>query len=1202
MKNRLTLLVTLLVIPYILFAQKQNNIWYFGDQAGLDFNTTPPTPLQSALTTLEGTASIADPAGQLLFYTNGATVWDRNHNVMPNGSGLLGGESSTQAALIVPLPNSCNLYYLFTTEDHYTNGGLAYSIVDMCLNNGLGDIILASKNTLVQDETTEKATAVLHSNGKDIWIITHKLDSDEFLAFLLTESGLAVAPVVSSVGSHYSSNAIIGPAKASHDGTKIVSTATFYEICEMFDFNPASGKLSNAVDLNPLFGTRQYMYGVEFSPNDNLLYLATTYVTSSLYQVELQNMNVTTLNSMSGHYHYGALQMGTDKKIYMARNNQEFLDVIQNPNLPGVACQYEEGAMNLSPGTTSRLGLPNFAPYSFFNNTLPVFTLGNDTVLCAGSSILLHPQVPENCEGSFHWNDGTTQPEKLIDQAGIYWVEYENVCTVFRDTIRIDFITFSETTINVSICDGESFEGYHSTGIYADTFQLTSGCDSIRILNLFVIQPVQIHIEREICSGQSFEGYSVTGVYTDFFTSSNGCDSVRVLNLIVIPAVTTTIYKEICLGSVFEGYFQTGTYSDTFLTSMGCDSVRIIKLAIVSCKPIIHYDLEACRSYMIDGSHMDYSEFVPSYPNPLVCADITAGFLYRDPPQMNKHSCTPGINGSIAMCVSSYNSCIYSAGNQASVVIEFSVNPQQDSIFRFTGLEFYERAPVNYSWIDGGSGPNNFPKKYGVRILKNGIEIFRSPDLNTHADWTYKSFNFIDDDLFRIEDNTSFRIELLPYCPVGNSADVSAWDLDEIKILGGCVDVELGNPFIQGYVSTIDGQFVPDVEIKGSEDVSFNEFKSTITNESGFYLMDSLERGHSCFLRGYKNDQPLQGLSTLDLITLQRHLLGRVLFTSLHQCIAADINRSSTITVMDLIELQKLLLGKIPAFPNNTSWRFGVRPQEMENTDINSFEEVGNIEYLDQSPEVLNFTGIKIGDVNGDIQIKAKDEQIDYRNKESFTLHFENAKEEPNNPSWVAFYASSEEEISGIQLALDLKGLEVIEIAAGSIPVKNENIFVQRNGILKFSWSSAESIEIAKDERLFSLLLKSDFPNPGLGKIKLSDELTAEAYGKDLNVIGLKLEKKIQQKSAQNPFIYIHPNPFKSELTVSFVLKNECNAEIRFYDLSGRLISKIDKFYRSGENVEKIDASHFGTVGVIYCDVISSEFNLISRLVRIDSK
>src|SRR5687768_6513891 len=245
LRQSLAVFAFLLIFSGGVFSQNQNNIWYFGNKAGLSFNTEPPSPLFSDLVTFEGTASIADPAGNLLFYTNGAFVWNREHDIMPNGFDLTGGESSTQAALIVPLPGSCTEYYLFTTEDHYTNGGMAYSIVDMCLDDGKGDVIAGSKNILVHDHTAEKLTAVLHPNGKDIWIITHKMSSNEFLVYLLTEDGLNTSPVVSAIGSYYPDNGHIGPVKASHDGTKIVSTATFHNIAEMFDFNPDNGEVTN---------------------------------------------------------------------------------------------------------------------------------------------------------------------------------------------------------------------------------------------------------------------------------------------------------------------------------------------------------------------------------------------------------------------------------------------------------------------------------------------------------------------------------------------------------------------------------------------------------------------------------------------------------------------------------------------------------------------------------------------------------------------------------------------------------------------------------------------------------------------------------------------------------------------------------------------------------------------------------------------
>ncbi|HUR32036.1 MAG TPA: hypothetical protein VMZ69_11440, partial [Saprospiraceae bacterium] len=421
-----------------LHAQKSNNFWYFGNNAGINFNSSPPTALSGSLSTLEGTSSISDPDGNLLFYTNGATAWDRNHNVMPNGDGLIGGESSSQV-LIVPFPNSCSKYFLFTTQDHSTDGGLHYSIVDMCLNDGYGDIVSGSKNKLVYDRTTENLTAVLHANKRDIWIISHRLNSNQFLSFHVSPTGVNTTPVASSIGAFYPSNANIGVAKASHDGKKIVSVSTFHSICQMFDFDNATGKLSGLYDFNQLFSGQRWFYGIEFSPNDDLLYLSTTFVNSILYQINLSTKDVVTLNSKSGNYHYGALQMGTDKKIYMARNNESFLDVINSPNSIGAACQYEEKGFSLLNGTSSTLGLPNFAPYSFFIDFHNPDRLGNDTTICIGSDLTLQPDLPLDCDPSIIWSDGSTNDQLVVSSPGTYWLHGQNDCVNFDDTISVAF-------------------------------------------------------------------------------------------------------------------------------------------------------------------------------------------------------------------------------------------------------------------------------------------------------------------------------------------------------------------------------------------------------------------------------------------------------------------------------------------------------------------------------------------------------------------------------------------------------------------------------------------------------------------------------------------------------------------------------------------------------------------------------------------
>src|SRR6187549_3169721 len=138
--NKYPVILVLFLSVISASAQKQATKWYFGNNAGIDFLSGSPVPFSgSAMTMLEGVASIADTAGNTLFYTNGSQVWNSNNTQMPNGFGLLGDNNSAQAAIIVPDPGNANQYYIFTTPTN-GSGAMNYSVVDMTLQSGLGDV------------------------------------------------------------------------------------------------------------------------------------------------------------------------------------------------------------------------------------------------------------------------------------------------------------------------------------------------------------------------------------------------------------------------------------------------------------------------------------------------------------------------------------------------------------------------------------------------------------------------------------------------------------------------------------------------------------------------------------------------------------------------------------------------------------------------------------------------------------------------------------------------------------------------------------------------------------------------------------------------------------------------------------------------------------------------------------------------------
>lgn len=153
----------LLTSSFLSLAQGEANIWYFGERAGLDFNNGDPVALTNSMMIVqEGCASIANSNGDLLFYSNGINVWNRNHEIMPNGTGLKGNNSSSQSCIFVPKPGSETIYYIFTTTDLANPDGLNYSEVDLSLDGGLG-AVTTSKNILLKTPTCEKVTAVKHA-------------------------------------------------------------------------------------------------------------------------------------------------------------------------------------------------------------------------------------------------------------------------------------------------------------------------------------------------------------------------------------------------------------------------------------------------------------------------------------------------------------------------------------------------------------------------------------------------------------------------------------------------------------------------------------------------------------------------------------------------------------------------------------------------------------------------------------------------------------------------------------------------------------------------------------------------------------------------------------------------------------------------------------------------------------------------------
>ena len=574
MKYIISLLLCLLSIP--LCSQNEAANWYFGYGAGIKFNlaNSSVSPVNDGqLFTNEGCTSISDESGNLLFYTDGSTIWDKTHSFMLNGLGLLGDASSTQSAIIVPKPKNPTIYYVFTVDNSLSgfNAGLNYSVVDMSLNGGLGAV--TTKNTNLLELCSEKLTAVLKDCiTKSIWVLTFASENgdleffDTFHAFEVSETGVNTTAVKSKFP--ISILDARGYLKLSPDGTKMAcanftadqDNSLSNDELFLYDFDVATGIASNQIALT-LPGENHNPYGVEFSPNSQLLYIhasnnfrrlnnsgpgeiqvpedqKSALVQFNLSAPDIQNSQIVIDDRI---LYRGGLQLGPDGKIYRAlsatySDGLPYLGVINNPNIVGTGCNYRHNAINLSPNLSSQ-GLPPFIQ-SLFNVQIDIIKNGkSDTnlALCDGDSYRL---VSEKMPGATYvWKrDNIVLAENnydlLVTQSG----HYEVVINPNNGDCEIEgqaYVIFNENpkAYNASLiqCDEDGQkDGLTLFNLKQAHAELTNNVPNLT-------SKFYLDANRQVqLNGNSFSNTSnPQTIYVEIIDNATGCLSTSELTLLV---------------------------------------------------------------------------------------------------------------------------------------------------------------------------------------------------------------------------------------------------------------------------------------------------------------------------------------------------------------------------------------------------------------------------------------------------------------------------------------------------------------------------------------------------------------------------------------------------------------------------------------------------------------------------------------------
>ncbi len=479
-----------------------------------------------------------------------------------------------------------------------------------------------------------------------------------------------------------------------------------------------------------------------------------------------------------------------------------------------------------------------------------------------------------------------------------------------------------------------------------------------------------------------------------------------------------------------------------------------------------------------------------------------------------------------------------------------------------------------------------------LRFTFSDVQPELDPDYN--HDLRSSAATFTCDDLVGTTDAT-LTIPVYVWDLCGNY-DFCQVNLRLVDNQGGCGDTtDTGS--ISGIVQTEFGQSIENVEVQNEN--MFYEFESTdMTDSNGSYAFASNLFAMDYQIDATKEDDYLNGVSTLDLVLIQRHILGLESLDSAYKLIAADVNNDGAVTAIDLIELRKLILGIYEELPSNASWRFVDAAQTL---DINSpwnFDETIDIYNLSADMIDENFVGIKVGDVNESVVANANSGTSEDRSSAVVTVDFEDVQVAAGQTFDLTVNGDAFNNIYGYQFTLASRGLELVTVQSGAVNVTEENFGVH-NGAITTSWNSQTPVNASG--ALFTMTFKANTSGLVSELIDINSAITrAEAYvGSDLDIVNIDLNNTaagdVEFALYQN-----EPNPFTNNTVIGFEMPQEADATFTILDVTGKVVKTINGNYAKGYNEIELSKSDLGAAGVYYYQLDSGRFTATKKMIIIE--
>jgi hypothetical protein len=419
--------------------------------------------------------------------------------------------------------------------------------------------------------------------------------------------------------------------------------------------------------------------------------------------------------------------------------------------------------------------------------------------------------------------------------------------------------------------------------------------------------------------------------------------------------------------------------------------------------------------------------------------------------------------------------------------------------------------------------------------------------------------------------------------PMGDLVQTSVNTFMDVQDNNNVCSQQGGRFVVDGTTATAQNQFVADVEVylQGTEMM----YK---TDENGAFGFQNILEGYAYNVAPVKNDDPMNGISTLDLVMIHRHILGVEYLQDPYLLIAADINKDGKITASDLTELRRLILGTEDRFVQNNSWRFVDKNYifiDRNNAQGEAFPETYLIDEL-EGHMTADFIAVKIGDINGNATANANDKSVETRSDKNVVLFTENTSFDQGGEVIIPVRIAEGTDLSGLQMTLDFDAsvLSLVNITPKGLNVHDAHFGFRylSDGQLTFSWNDTHNKMVSSGEVLFELTFATREAGKVSDALNVSSSVTsAEAYNAQDEIMDIAWEVRTEGNKAEFTLYQNTPNPFQGTTTIAFELPSEMKATLTLHDVTGRVLRTLDVSGQKGLNSLQVEVQNLGT-GVMY--------------------